>query len=123
MEKLWSTKDLLEQDEREILVWHHSLNHFSLKYFLGISKRWAIPSKLRKVRKLASCVACFFGKYHNRTLRTKVKHSCGFIRKPSDTRPGAMNFIDQMIYAKPGIINQATGDLTHVRLRESIVFV
>ena len=29
MDKLWSTKDLLVQDEREILVWHHRLNHCS----------------------------------------------------------------------------------------------
>ena len=29
MEELWSTKDLLGRDEREILFWHHRLNHCS----------------------------------------------------------------------------------------------
>ena len=28
MAKLRSTKDLWERDKRELLVWHHRLNHF-----------------------------------------------------------------------------------------------
>ena len=31
MEKIWSTKDLMGQDDREILVRHHSLNNCSFK--------------------------------------------------------------------------------------------
>ena len=31
MAKMWSTKDLLGWDERELLVWHHSLKHFPFK--------------------------------------------------------------------------------------------
>ena len=27
MATLWSTEDLLGQDEREILVWHHRMKH------------------------------------------------------------------------------------------------
>ena len=32
MEKMWSTEEILGQDKREILVWHHRLNHFYFKY-------------------------------------------------------------------------------------------
>ena len=51
MAKLWSTEDLLERDERETLVCHHRLNHFSFKYLLRLSKRLIIPKKLRKFKK------------------------------------------------------------------------
>ena len=50
-------------------------------------------------------------------------HSIVSIRKPSETRPGAVTSIDQMVSAQPGIIPQVTGCLTHVIFWESTVFV
>ena len=47
---LWSTKNLLRRDEREILVWHHNLNHCYFKYFLRLSKRVIIPRNISKIR-------------------------------------------------------------------------
>ena len=43
MAKLWSTKYLLVQDERGLLVWYHILNHCSFKSLLRLSKRGIIP--------------------------------------------------------------------------------
>ena len=60
MDKPWSTKDLLLRDKREILVLHHRLNHFYLKSLIRLSKRYIIPSKVRKVIKIPPCVACMF---------------------------------------------------------------
>ena len=62
MTKLWSTEELLGWDEREILVWYHSMNYCSFKYLLIISRRRIIPSKLNKIRKIPPCVTHFFGK-------------------------------------------------------------
>ena len=121
--KLWSTKDLLGQYKREILVWNHRLNHLSFKYLIRISKRGIIISNISRIIKLPPCVACIFGKSHKRPCRTKGKHSSGSIRKPSDTRSGATNSIDQMVSAQPGIIPQVTGDLTHARLWAATLFV
>ena len=49
MDKLWSTEDLLVQDKRELLVWHHRLNHCSFKSLLRISKMWIITKELRNI--------------------------------------------------------------------------
>ena len=54
---------------------------------------------------------------------TKGKHSRRSIRNPSETRPGDMNSIDQMVSAQPGIIPQVTGDLTHARFLAETVFM
>ena len=66
IDNMWSIEDLLGREEREILVWHHSLNHCSLKYLPRLSKRGIIPRKLRKVRTLPPYVDCLFGNYHRR---------------------------------------------------------
>ena len=50
MKYLWSTEELLGQDKREILVWHHSLNHCPFKYLLRLSKRVVTPINLRSIR-------------------------------------------------------------------------
>ena len=55
--KLWSTKELLGRDEREILVWHQSLNHVSFKSLLSLPKRGIVQRNLRKIRKIPPCVA------------------------------------------------------------------
>ena len=94
MAKLWSTKDLLRWDKREILFWHHRLNHCSLKSLLGLSKRGVILKKLVKVKKLPPCVSFLFGKSHNRPWRTKVKQSGVSIRNALEKKPGAMKSID-----------------------------
>ena len=73
MDKLWSTEDILVQDERDLLVWHHRLNHCSLKSLIRLSKRGVIPRKLRKIRKLPPCVAFIFGNPHKRPWSTKGK--------------------------------------------------
>ena len=39
MVNMWSTEYLMGHYEREILVWYHWLNHCSLEYLLGLSKR------------------------------------------------------------------------------------
>ena len=122
MNKLWSTEELLGRYERELLVWHHRLNHCSLKYLLRLSKRGIIPRKLSKVRKLPPCVACLFGGSHKRPWSTKVKRSCRSIMKPSDTRPRSTTLIDQMVSSQPGIIPQVTGDLTYARFWSDTVF-
>ena len=88
--KLWPTEDLLGRGERELLVLHHRLKNYYLKSLMRLSRREIIQRKLIKTRKLTLCVAYVFGKLHKRPWSTKVKHSCGSIRKPSDTRPGAM---------------------------------
>ena len=51
MENPWSTEELLGQDKREILVWHHRLNHWYFKYLLRLSNRRIITRKFSKVRK------------------------------------------------------------------------
>ena len=43
----------------------------------------------------------------------KGKQSRGSIKKPSETRPGAMNSIDQIVSYQQWDITQVTGDLTH----------
>ena len=43
MVKLWSTKDILGQDEREILICHHMLNHGTFKTLIRLSNRDIIP--------------------------------------------------------------------------------
>ena len=123
MAKLWSTEDLLGQDEGDILVWNHNLNRCSFKYLLRLSKRLIITSNINKVRKLPPCVAYLFRKSHKRPWRTKGKHSGGSTRKPSETRPGAMTLIDKMVYDQPGLIHQVTGYLTHSRLWSYTVFL
>ena len=50
MAKLWSTKDILGRDEREILVWYQSLNHFPFKSLIRLSKRGIISRKLSNIR-------------------------------------------------------------------------
>ena len=74
----------------ELLVWHHRLNHCSFKCLIRIPKMEIIPRNISNIRKISSCVACIFEKFHNNTWRTKGKHSSGSIRNPSDIRPGAM---------------------------------
>ena len=57
MAKLWSTKELMGQDKREILVWHYRLNHCYFKSLIRISKRGLIPKNIINIRKLPPCVA------------------------------------------------------------------
>ena len=109
MAKLWSTENILGRDEREILVFHHRLNHCYLKSLLRLSKRGIIPRNISNIRKFPPCVTCLFGKSHKRPWRTKGKHSGGSIRKPSETRTGAINSIDQMVSYKPGLIPKSLG--------------
>ena len=97
MAKLWSKDGLLGGGEREILIWHHKLNHFSLKSINRTSKRVIIPRKISRIRKISPCVTCLFGNPHKRPWRTKGKLSYGSIRKSSYTRPRAMTSIDQMV--------------------------
>ena len=111
------------RDERELLVSHHRMNHCSFKYLIRLSKRGIIPRKLINIRKLPPCVACIFGKYHKRSWRTKVKHSSLAIRKPSETRPGAMTSIDQMVSSQLGLIIQVIGDPNHARFWAATVCV
>ena len=66
MAKLWSTEDLLGQEERELLVWHHMMNHCFFKYPLRLSNRRIIPNNISKIIKLPTCFACLFGNPHNR---------------------------------------------------------
>ena len=115
MAKLWSTKGLLGQNNRYLLVCHHRLNHFSFKSLIRISNIGIIPRKIKKIRKLPPFVAYLFGDSHKGPCRTKGKLSGGPIRKSSETRPGAMISIDQIVSSQPGIINQFTGALTHTR--------
>ena len=123
MAKLWSTKELLIWDEREILIWNHRLNHCYFKSLLILSNMGITPRNISKIRKLPPCVACIFGKSHKRPWSTKGKHSGRPIRKPLDTRPGAMTSIEQIVSAQPGIIPQVTGYLTHERFWTSNIFV
>ena len=113
MGRLWSTEDIIGQDDRELLFWHHRLNYCSFKYLLRISRRGIIFKNISKVRKLPPCVSCSFGKSHKRTWSTKSKHSNMLIRNTSDTRHGAMASIDHKVSSQTGIIPQVTGDLTH----------
>ena len=121
--KLWSTEDLLVQDDMELVVWHYRLNHCSFKTFLRLSKRRIIPKNIRRVRTPPNCVACMFGKSYKRPCRTKGKISGGSTRKPSETRTGATTLIYQMIYAQPGLITQVTGALNHAIFWADTVFV
>ena len=52
MANLWSTKELFGRGERELLVWHHRLNHCSFKYLLRLSKRLINTRKLIRFRNL-----------------------------------------------------------------------
>ena len=54
MAKLWSTKDLLGRDNRDILVFHHRMKHFTLKPLQIFSKMGIITKNLIKVRKLTA---------------------------------------------------------------------
>ena len=116
MAKLWSTKDLLVQDDMELVVWHYRLNHCSFKTFLRLSKRRIIPKNIRRVRTPPNCVACMFGKSYKRPCRNKGKLSGGSTRKTSYTRPVTMTKIDQMVHDQPEITPQVTGALTRARL-------
>ena len=49
MTKLWSTNDLLGWDERELLVWHHRMNHCYFKNLIRLSKRRIISRNLIKI--------------------------------------------------------------------------
>ena len=49
MDKLWSTKELLGRDKRELLVWYYRLNHCYLKSLLRLSKRGIISRKLSEI--------------------------------------------------------------------------
>ena len=51
MAKLCSTEDLLGQDDMELLVWHHRLDHCYFKYLNRLSKRGIISSKIINIRK------------------------------------------------------------------------
>ena len=66
MTKLCSTDDLMGQDEREILVWHHRLNHFSFKSLIRLSKMGMIPRNISKTRNPLPCVDFIFGNFHKR---------------------------------------------------------
>ena len=123
MAKLWSIEDLLGQDERDVLVWHHRLNQCPFKYLLRLSRRGIIPNNISELKKLPPFVACLFVKSHRRPWMTKLKCSGGYIRKPSDTRPVAMTSIYQMVYVKPGLTPQVTVSLTHERFWSVTVFV
>ena len=83
MLNLWSTKEILGQEEREILVFNHRINHCTFKYTPQLSKRGIILRKISMLIKIPPCVACLFGNYQNIRKRTKVKHSGGSTRKPS----------------------------------------
>ena len=122
MAKLWSTEDILGWDEGDLLVWHHRLNHRSLKYLLRLSKRGIITRKLSKVRP-PPCVTCLFGEPHKRPRRTKGKRSDRSISETLENRTREMTSIDQMVSDQPGLIPQVTGDLTHTRLWEATVIV
>ena len=115
MANILSTRDLLGQDYREILVWHHRMNHCSLKFLLIISKRGLIPRKIINIRKLPPCVTFLFVKSHKRPWRTKGKLSGRSISNPLETRPGSMTSIYQMVSSQPRLISQVTGDITHTR--------
>ena len=121
MDKLWSTEDLLGRDKKELLVWHHRLNHSSFKYLIKISKKGIIPIKLRNIRKKTLCVACIFGKSHKRPCRIKGKHSSR--SKPLETRPRTTISIDHMVSIQPELITQFTGALTHTRFWAANVFM
>ena len=123
MDELWSTENLLGQDERNLLVWHHRMNHCPFKYLLGISKRGIIPNNTSKVIKIPPCVTCLFGNYHKKPCSTKGKHSGGSISNHLETRPGAMTSIDHMVSAQPGIIPQVSGALTHEIFWPATVFL
>ena len=123
MTKLWSNEDLLGLDERELLVEHHRMYHCSFKYLLRLSKRWVIPRKLSKTRKLPPFVVCLFRKSHKRLWSTKGKRLGGTISKISETRPRAVTSIDRMFYSQPGLNPQINGSLTHSRFWEATVFV
>ena len=116
MDNLWSTEHVLGQYYREILVWHHRLNHCIFKSLHRLSRRVIIPKKLSLVQKLPPFMACLFGKSHMTTWRIKGKCSGRYIRKPSNTKPGSMTSVDRMVYAQPGLIPQVTWSLTHARL-------
>ena len=47
--KIWSTKDLLGRDERELLVLHHRIKHCTSKSLLILYKRGILPRKIIKV--------------------------------------------------------------------------
>ena len=66
MYKLWLTKDLIGQDEREILVWQHRLNLCSFKYLLRLYRRIITPKNISQVKKLTPYLNFLFGRYHRR---------------------------------------------------------
>ena len=77
MAKLWSTENILGRDNMELLVWHHMINHCSLKSLLRLSKRGVIPRKYSKIIKISPCVACLFGRYHKTPWRIKENSQAG----------------------------------------------
>ena len=121
MTKLCSTGDLLGRDNREILVWHHSLKNFNLKFIIQEGNNNKEYHKCNNPP--PPCFTCIFSKSHKRPWRTKGKHSGGSIRKTSETRPGATNLIDQMISSQPNLTPKATGELTHAILWEATIFL
>ena len=123
MYKLWLTKDLIGQDEREILVWQHRLNLCSFKYLLRLYRRIITPKNLSQVKKLTPYLNFLFGRYHRRPWRTKSKCLSRSIIKPSETRPGSMTSIDQMVSSQPRFTPQVTVSLTHARFWEANIFV
>ena len=61
MENMISTKDLWGMDEREILVWHHRLNHCSFKSLIRLPKKGIIPRKIIRVRKIPYFLPDYLG--------------------------------------------------------------
>ena len=100
-------------DNMEVLVCNHIMNHLTFNTLRILSNRGIILKKISKLSNLPPYVTLLFVNSHKRAWRGKFKHPSGYIRKPSDNRSVAMNSVDHMVYAQPGIIPQFTGVLAH----------
>ena len=50
MSKFCSTKDLLVRYDRDILVWHHIINNYTLNYPIILSNRLIILNNISNIR-------------------------------------------------------------------------
>jgi hypothetical protein len=109
--------------QEEMMRHHCPLHHTPFPQLIIMAELGEILKQLAQLRGCCPiCASCLFGTAHKCPWRTKSKDSHP-ICKESDMFLGARASTDQLISAKPGLIPQISGKLTHQRMNGSTIFV
>ena len=107
-----------DNDQAELMRWHHRLGHLPFPQLRALSERGEIPKRLIKV-KPPFCAGCAFGGMTKQPSRHKGEKKHIFVA----TKPGEVVSIDQLESTELGFVAQAKGRLTLKRYRYATVFV